>query len=77
MLNLALPLKSAATDFGWANAGWHRPDHINEVQTPNMNSLVAKGIELDRACKENWTPFPLNRSRLDTHCRILLMFTVV
>ena len=47
-------------DYGWANAGWHRNytapggtfvPATPEVVTPHMNSLVAAGIELDRACK--------------------------
>ena len=45
-------------DYGWADAGWHRNytapggAHVpatDEVQTPVMHSLVADGIELDRA----------------------------
>lgn len=36
-------------DYGWANAGWHRPEGYTEVKTPTMNSLVKAGIELDRA----------------------------
>ena len=36
-------------DFGWANAGWHRPIGYKEVQTPSMNALVKEGIELDHA----------------------------
>jgi hypothetical protein len=35
-------------DFGWADAGWHRPAGYTDVQTPNMNSLVREGVELDR-----------------------------
>ena len=41
-----------ADNFGWANAGWHRhPDDKgrDEVQTPNMDTLVKEGIELDQA----------------------------
>eukprot|EP00662_Eupelagonemidae_sp_cell21_P001449 gene1449-49969_t len=34
-----------ADDFGWANAGWHNPEHTH---TPNMDALVKQGIELDR-----------------------------
>jgi hypothetical protein len=44
-------------DWGWAEAGWHRNytiggQHVpatNEVRTPTLDSLVAEGIELDRA----------------------------
>jgi hypothetical protein len=35
-------------DFGWADAGWHRPPGYKDVQTPVMNSMVAQGIELER-----------------------------
>ncbi len=35
-------------DWGWADAGWHRPENYTEVQTPNMNALVREGVELDR-----------------------------
>jgi len=35
-------------DYGWFNAGWHSPGNP-EVLTPNMDSLVADGVELDRA----------------------------
>ena len=38
-------------DFGWANVGYHRthsddPDH--EVRTPNIDALVATGVQLNR-----------------------------
>ena len=38
-------------DFGWANVGYHRspandPDH--EVRTPNIDALVASGVQLNR-----------------------------
>ena len=43
-------------DYGWADAGWHahaKPgrnpqDPRAEVQTPNLDALVAQGIELER-----------------------------
>mmetsp|Transcript_102143 Transcript_102143/g.264492 ORF Transcript_102143/g.264492 Transcript_102143/m.264492 type:complete len:552 (-) Transcript_102143:228-1883(-) len=35
-------------DFGWADAGWHRPPNYTEVLTPNMEALIHEGIELDR-----------------------------
>jgi arylsulfatase A-like enzyme len=37
-----------ADDYGWANAGWHRPANYSEVQTPNLDALVRSGIELER-----------------------------
>ena len=37
-----------ADDYGWADAGWHRPKGYKEVQTPNLDQLVANGIELNR-----------------------------
>ena len=35
-------------DFGWGDAGWHRPGNYAEVSTPAMTALVKEGIELDR-----------------------------
>jgi len=35
-------------DFGWADAGWHRSPGYTDIQTPQMNALVAEGVELDR-----------------------------
>lgn len=35
-------------DFGWADAGWHRSPGYSDVQSPNMDSLVQEGVELDR-----------------------------
>ena len=35
-------------DFGWADAGWHRPPHYQDVQSVNMNALLKEGVELDR-----------------------------
>ena len=29
-----------ADDFGWADAGWHRPAGYAEVETPRMDELV-------------------------------------
>ena len=34
-------------DFGWADAGWHRPAGYTDIQTPNMLNLVREGVELD------------------------------
>ena len=38
-----------ADDLGWGNLGWHRPIPSKEVMTPNLDQLVAEGIELNRA----------------------------
>eukprot|EP01060_Flectonema_neradi_P009953 TRINITY_DN1710_c0_g1_i5.p1 TRINITY_DN1710_c0_g1~~TRINITY_DN1710_c0_g1_i5.p1 ORF type:complete len:526 (+),score=134.78 TRINITY_DN1710_c0_g1_i5:465-2042(+) len=35
-------------DYGWADAGWHRPPGYKEIQTPTFDSLIQQGIELDR-----------------------------
>jgi len=59
-----------ADDFGWANAGWHRPEGFNEVQTPVMDGLVKSGIELDRAYSYQFcspTRSALQSGRLPTH----------
>lgn len=35
-----------ADDYGFADSGWHSSEP--DVKTPNMNALVAQGIQLDR-----------------------------
>ena len=36
-------------DWGWANVGYHRdPSSTHEVDTPNIDSLVKEGLELDQ-----------------------------
>lgn len=35
-------------DVGWANVGWNRAVKTREVATPNLDSLVAHGIELEQ-----------------------------
>lgn len=35
-------------DWGWANVGYHRDPPTKEVVTPNMDSLVTEGLELDQ-----------------------------
>ena len=35
-------------DWGWANVGYHRDPPTKEVVTPNLNSLVKEGLELDQ-----------------------------
>jgi len=35
-----------ADDYGWANIGYHNPN--GEIDTPTMNKLVKRGVELDR-----------------------------
>ena len=35
-------------DWGWANVGYHREVATPEVQTPNFDSLVKDGLELDQ-----------------------------
>ena len=61
-------------DFGWANAGWHRPDGYKEVQTPAMNELVQAGIELDQAYSYKFcspTRSCLQSGRLPVHVNVL------
>jgi arylsulfatase A-like enzyme len=43
----------AHSDFGWADASWHRERGYKEVQSPHMQQLVDTGIELTRNC-ESW-----------------------
>ena len=35
-------------DWGWANVGYHRNPPTKEVVTPNIDSLVKQGLELDQ-----------------------------
>ena len=35
-------------DWGWANVGYHRDPPTKEVVTPNIDSLVKNGLELDQ-----------------------------
>ena len=35
-------------DWGWANVGYHRNLPTREVDTPNFDSLVKNGLELDQ-----------------------------
>ena len=35
-------------DWGWANVGYHRDPSTKEVVTPNFDSLVKQGLELDQ-----------------------------
>ena len=35
-------------DWGWANVGYHRNPPTKEVVTPNIDSLVTNGLELDQ-----------------------------
>ena len=35
-------------DWGWANVGYHRNSPTREVVTPNFDSLVKEGLELDQ-----------------------------
>ena len=61
-------------DFGWANAGWHRPIGYKEVQTPSMNALVKEGIELDQAYSFKFcspTRSSLQSGRLPVHVNML------
>merc|ERR1740117_2631639 len=59
-----------ADDFGWANAGWHRPEGYAEVKTPSMDALVREGIELDQAYAYKFcspTRSSLQSGRLPVH----------
>lgn len=35
-------------DWGWADAGWHRPNNYTDLKSPNMDALAKGGVELDR-----------------------------
>ena len=57
LLSLAISVSAAdkphilfllVDDWGWANVGYHREVATREVQTPNFDSLVKNGLELDQ-----------------------------
>lgn len=63
-----------ADDFGWANAGWHRPEGYEEVQTPRMDAMVKAGIELDQAYSYQYcspTRSSLQSGRLPVHVNMI------
>jgi len=35
-------------DYGWADAGWHRPAGYQDIRTPRFDELIKEGVELDR-----------------------------
>ena len=47
LLNKQQTNKQQTDDWGWSNAGYHRLG-FDEVVTPNIDSLVSDGVELDR-----------------------------
>jgi arylsulfatase I/J len=40
-------------DWGWANVGYHRSSRLNSY-TPNIDSLVKEGLQLDQHYVYNW-----------------------
>ena len=38
-------LTTLVDDYGWADAGWHRPGGYSDVQTPHLDALVKEGVE--------------------------------
>ena len=41
-------------DWGWANAGYHRDTPTKDISTPNIDSLVKEGLQLDQHYVYNW-----------------------
>ena len=41
-------------DWGWADVGYHRNTSKNDVPTPNIDSLVKEGLQLDQHYVYNW-----------------------
>ena len=41
-------------DWGWANVGYHRSVPTKDISTPNMDSLVSQGLQLDQHYVYNW-----------------------
>ena len=40
-------IMTLADDIGWANTGWNRPTASAETETPNLDTLVRDGIQLE------------------------------
>ena len=43
-----LPIHLQVDDWGHANVGYHRQPGFNETVTPNIDALVAAGVQLDQ-----------------------------
>eukprot|EP01084_Bolivina_argentea_P300552 518277_1 len=61
-----------ADDFGWGNIGYHNKENDN-IKTPNMDYLVANGLELNRhyvhyVCSP--TRSSIQSGRLPVHCNL-------
>ena len=41
-------------DWGWADVGYHRNTSSKEVVTPNIDSLVKEGLQLNQNYVYNW-----------------------
>ncbi len=41
-------------DWGWANVGYHRDTPTRDISTPNIDSLVKGGLQLDHHYVYNW-----------------------
>ena len=41
-------------DWGWADVGYHQNSSTKDVQTPNIDSLVKEGLQLDQQYVFNW-----------------------
>ena len=41
-------------DWGWADVGYHSETPTREVVTPNINSLVKQGLQIDHHYVFNW-----------------------
>ena len=41
-------------DWGWADVGYHRNTSKDDVPTPNIDSLVKEGLQLDQHYVYNW-----------------------
>ena len=41
-------------DWGWANVGYHRDTPTKDISTPNIDSLVKEGLQLDQHYVYNW-----------------------
>ena len=67
-------LTPSQDDWGWANVGWHREAGFNETVTPNLDALVASGVQLTQQFTHKYcspTRSSLQSGRLPIHVNVL------
>ena len=66
-----------ADDLGWGELGYHNPEAGSDIKTPNIDSLVRGGLELDRLYAEKIcspSRSSLQSGRLGIHVNVQNVF---